>query len=78
MLGNLGERVVHWGVTDYLSIRWGEYWLPPGNVADIALFLSMPLSIPVIAFELLGRARRRKAEADATRVGGGAVAQGAD
>lgn len=60
MLGNLGERVVHWGVTDYISIRWGEYWLPPGNVADIALFLSMPLSIPVIVFELLGRSRRGK------------------
>jgi signal peptidase II len=73
MLGNLGERVVHWGVTDYISIRWGDYWLPPGNVADIALFLSMPLSIPVIAFELLGRARRRKAEADTTAVAEPAV-----
>ncbi|HEX8904028.1 MAG TPA: signal peptidase II [Longimicrobiaceae bacterium] len=60
MLGNLGERVVHWGVTDYISIRWGDYWLPPGNIADIALFLSMPLSIPVIVFELMGRSRRGK------------------
>lgn len=60
MLGNLGERVIHWGVTDYLSFRWGEYWLPPGNVADIALFASFPLSIPIIVFELMGRARRRK------------------
>ena len=59
MLGNLGERAVHWGVTDYLSIRWGPYWLPPGNVADLALFLSIPLAIPVIIFELMGRARRR-------------------
>jgi signal peptidase II len=58
MLGNLGERVVHWGVTDFLSVRWGNYWLPPGNLADIALFLSLPMSIPVVAFELLGRARR--------------------
>lgn len=58
MLGNLGERAVHWGVTDYLSFRWGDYWLPPGNVADIALFLSIPLAIPVIVFELMGRARR--------------------
>jgi lipoprotein signal peptidase len=58
MLGNLGERLVHWGVTDYLSLRWGDFWLPPGNVADMALFLSIPLAIPVIAFELMGRARR--------------------
>jgi lipoprotein signal peptidase len=60
MLGNLGERVVHWGVTDFISLRWGDYWLPPGNVADIALFVSMPLSIPVILFELVGRSRRGK------------------
>lgn len=60
MLGNLGERAIHWGVTDFISIRWGEYWLPPGNLADLALFLSMPLSIPVIAFELIGRSKRRK------------------
>lgn len=58
MLGNLGERVVHWGVTDFLSFRWGDYWLPPGNLADVALFLSIPLMIPVIIFELRGRARR--------------------
>jgi signal peptidase II len=58
MLGNLGERVVHWGVTDFISLRWGDYWLPPGNVADLALFVSMPLSIPVILLEFLGRARR--------------------
>lgn len=58
MLGNLGERAIHWGVTDYLSLRYGAYWLPPGNVADIALFLSIPLAIPVIVFELMGRARR--------------------
>ena len=59
MLGNLGERLIHWGVTDYLSLRWGDYWLPPGNVADLALFLSIPMAIPVIVFELMGRARRR-------------------
>jgi lipoprotein signal peptidase len=58
MLGNLGERLLHWGVTDYLSLRWGDYWLPPGNVADLALFLAIPLAIPVIVFEMMGRARR--------------------
>lgn len=58
MLGNLGERLIHWGVTDYLSFRYGAYWLPPGNVADLSLFLSIPLAIPVIVFELMGRARR--------------------
>lgn len=58
MLGNLGERVIHWGVTDFLSLRWGDYWLPPGNVADLALFLAIPVAIPVMVFELRGRARR--------------------
>jgi lipoprotein signal peptidase len=59
ILGNLGERAVHWGVTDYLSFAWGDIWLPPGNVADIALFLSIPLVVPVIVFELQARSQRR-------------------
>ncbi|HEV2149192.1 MAG TPA: signal peptidase II [Longimicrobiaceae bacterium] len=58
MLGNLGERALHWGVTDYLSFAWGDLWLPPGNVADVALFAAIPLAVPVILFELRGRARR--------------------
>jgi lipoprotein signal peptidase len=58
MAGNLGERALHWGVTDYLSFRWGDYWLPPGNLADIALFLSMPVAMGVAVFELRARARR--------------------
>lgn len=58
MLGNLGERALHWGVTDYLSFAWGDLWLPPGNVADVALFVAIPLAVPVILFELRGRARR--------------------
>lgn len=58
MLGNLGERLLHWGVTDYLSLAWGDLWLPPGNVADVALFLAIPLAVPVIVFELRGRALR--------------------
>lgn len=60
VLGNLGERVVHWGVTDFLSLRWGPWWLPPGNVADLALLLSIPLAVPVIVFELRARAQRRR------------------
>jgi lipoprotein signal peptidase len=59
MLGNLGERLVHWGVTDYLSLGWGSLWLPPGNIADLALFLSVPLAVPVIVFELQARMQRR-------------------
>lgn len=59
MLGNLGERALHWGVTDFLSFRWGDIWLPPGNLADVALFLSIPLAVPVAAFETMGRMRRR-------------------
>lgn len=58
MLGNLGERLLYWSVTDYLSLAWGDVWLPPGNVADLALFLSFPLAVPVIRFELAARARR--------------------
>jgi len=58
MLGNLGERVVHWGVTDYLSFRWGDIWLPPGNLADIALFSCIPVAAVVIVFELQARMQR--------------------
>lgn len=58
MLGNLGERVVHWGVTDYLSLNWNGLWLPPGNVADLAIFLSLPVAIVVICFELMARMQR--------------------
>jgi lipoprotein signal peptidase len=63
MLGNLGERALHWGVTDYLSFAWGSIWLPPGNVADLALLTSMPLALVVIVFELQARAQRRPAAA---------------
>jgi hypothetical protein len=63
MLGNLGERALHWGVTDYLSFAWGSIWLPPGNVADLALLASMPLALVVIVFELQARAQRRPAGA---------------
>jgi lipoprotein signal peptidase len=69
MLGNLGERLIHWGVTDYLSFRWGEFWLPPGNVADLALFLSALLSLPVIIFELAARAKRRTSAAPSPSAG---------
>jgi signal peptidase II len=71
MLGNLGERVVHWGVTDFISFRWGDYWLPPGNLADLALFLSMPLCIPVILFEFWGRGRRAPEPAAEPAAGAG-------
>lgn len=59
MLGNLGERALFWGITDFLSIGWAGLWLPPGNVADLAIFLSIPVSAVVIVFELEARARRR-------------------
>ncbi|MBW3629517.1 MAG: signal peptidase II [Gemmatimonadetes bacterium] len=58
MMGNLGERIVHWGVTDYLSIGWGDLWLPPGNIADLAIFLSLPVAVLVVLFELQARAQR--------------------
>lgn len=62
MMGNLGERAIHWGVTDWLSLRWGRVWLPPGNFADLALFLSIPLALPVVTFEVMGRTRRTAAD----------------
>jgi lipoprotein signal peptidase len=58
MLGNLGERALHWGVTDYLSFAWGSIWLPPGNFADLALLAAIPLAVPVIVFELQARGQR--------------------
>lgn len=61
MLGNLGERVVHWGVTDYLSFRWNDLWLPPGNIADLAIFASIPVAFVVIYFELEARMQRSEA-----------------
>jgi lipoprotein signal peptidase len=63
MLGNLGERALHWTVTDYLSFSWSGIWLPPGNLADIAIFLSIPAAAMVIRYELEARAQRRPAHA---------------
>ena len=65
MLGNLGERVLHWGVTDFLSFRWGDYHLPPGNLADLSIVLSMPVAMAVLLFELEARALRRHAVREA-------------
>jgi lipoprotein signal peptidase len=71
MLGNLGERILHWGVTDFLSFRWGDIWLPPGNVADLSILLSMPVAASVLLFELEARALRRSAaRASAAEVAG--------
>jgi lipoprotein signal peptidase len=72
MLGNLGERVVHWGVTDYLSIGWGDLWLPPGNIADLSIFLSLPVAILVVLYELQARAQREVADRRARAVAGDA------
>jgi lipoprotein signal peptidase len=58
MLGNLGERVLHWWVTDFLSFRWGPYWLPPGNVADLSILIAIPLSVLIIVFEVEARKLR--------------------
>lgn len=62
MLGNLGERALHWWVTDFLSFRWGSFWLPPGNVADLSIIASIPISFLVIGFEIEARARRGSGE----------------
>lgn len=62
MLGNLGERALHWWVTDFLSFRWGSLWLPPGNVADLSIIASIPISFLVIGFEIEARAQRGSGE----------------
>jgi lipoprotein signal peptidase len=72
MLGNIGERLLFWGVTDFLSFRYGSLWLPPGNIADLAIFLSFPLAVGVIVFELRARAMRgRPHTVGARRAAGG-------
>jgi signal peptidase II len=70
MLGNLGERLVHWGVTDFISIGWAGSWLPPGNVADLALFAAVPLALVVTGLELLARTQRRPGSAGPAEVMG--------
>jgi lipoprotein signal peptidase len=65
MLGNLGERSLHWWVTDFLSFRWGPYWLPPGNIADLAIVTSLPIAFLVILFELEARAMRGRSSSGA-------------
>jgi lipoprotein signal peptidase len=60
MLGNFGERLL-WRVTDFLSLRFGAIWLPPTNVADLAMFASLPLSAMVIRYEMEARRQRRPA-----------------
>lgn len=69
MLGNLGERAVHWGVTDFISIGWAGGWLPPGNVADLALFAAVPLAVVVSWLELAARTQRRAGATEAEAMG---------
>jgi signal peptidase II len=64
MIGNLGERLFHWGVTDFLSFHWGNLWLPPGNIADLSIILSLPISFAVLAFEMEARALRGASAAE--------------
>lgn len=61
MLGNFGERLLHWRVTDFLTLRVGSVWLPPTNIADLAVLASLPLSAVVIRYELEARRQRRSA-----------------
>lgn len=64
MLGNLGERSLYWGVTDFLSFRWGDLWLPPGNVADLSVLLGLPIALAILYFELEARALRAPARSE--------------
>ena len=74
MVGNLGERAFHWGITDFLSFRWGDIWLPPGNLADLSILISLPLAVAVIFFELEARGRRAVKSLDAAPVEDGSAA----
>ncbi len=64
MLGNVGERAFFWGITDFISFGWAGIWLPPGNIADLAIFLSIPIALLVIVFEVEARSRRSRQPAD--------------
>jgi lipoprotein signal peptidase len=61
MLGNFGERLLYWKVTDFLTVRLGSVWLPPTNLADLAIVASLPLCAAVVRYELEARRRRRRA-----------------
>jgi signal peptidase II len=74
MVGNLGERAFHWGITDFLSFRWGDIWLPPGNLADLSILVSLPLAVAVVLFELEARGRRAVNSLDAAPVEDGSPA----
>jgi signal peptidase II len=74
MVGNLGERAFHWGITDFLSFRWGDIWLPPGNLADLSILVSLPLAVAVVFFELEARGRRAVNSLDAAPVEDGSPA----
>ncbi len=76
MVGNLGERALHWWVTDFLSFRWGSLWLPPGNVADLAIIASIPVSFLVIAFEIEARAGRGSGGSSDAVIDEGAATRG--
>jgi lipoprotein signal peptidase len=73
MVGNLGERAVHWSVTDFLSFRWGAFWLPPGNVADLAVVASIPIALLVVLFELEARSLRGTGARDSLEPTSGAI-----
>jgi signal peptidase II len=64
MGGNLGERLFHWGITDFLSFRWGDFWLPPGNLADLSILLALPFAFAILGFEMEARGRRAHLGAD--------------
>jgi lipoprotein signal peptidase len=61
MLGNFGERLIYWKVTDFFTVRLGSTWLPPTNLADVAIVAALPLCAAVIRYELEARGRRRAA-----------------
>lgn len=72
MIGNVGERIVHWGITDFLAFGWNGIWLPPGNIADLAIFISIPVAPLVVAFEIEARARRSRRDPEERPPGPGA------
>ena len=45
-------------IDDSAQKRKVDFWLPPGNLADLSIILSLPISFAVLAFEMEARALR--------------------
>lgn len=63
--GNLTDRILHGGVTDFFEVLLGTYHWPAFNVADSAITVGAAL----VVLELLFGARPRPGETSQKRIG---------